>query len=80
MFVIKGFGTPAPISAPIKLVTDGYYRYVRNPMYVAIISVILCEVILYESISIIIWAIFGFLATNTFVSLYEEPHLFILFG
>src|SRR5918998_4371611 len=34
-FVVEGFGTPAPVAAPDRLVVGGLYRYVRNPMYVA---------------------------------------------
>jgi protein-S-isoprenylcysteine O-methyltransferase Ste14 len=31
-FVVEGFGTPAPVAAPSRLVVGGLYRYVRNPM------------------------------------------------
>src|SRR5215217_9450792 len=36
-FVVEGFGTPAPVAAPEHLVVGGVYRYVRNPMYVAVL-------------------------------------------
>ena len=39
-FVVEGLGTPAPIAAPELLVVGGLYRYVRNPMYVAILAAI----------------------------------------
>src|SRR5918998_2810763 len=39
-FVVEGLGTPAPVAAPERLVVGGVYRYVRNPMYVAVLAVI----------------------------------------
>ena len=39
-FVVEGFGTPAPVAAPEHLVVGGVYRYVRNPMYVAVLAAI----------------------------------------
>lgn len=43
-FVIEGLGTPAPVAPPSKLVVGGVYRYVRNPMYVAVPAMILGQV------------------------------------
>jgi protein-S-isoprenylcysteine O-methyltransferase Ste14 len=45
-FVVEGFGTPAPIAAPERLVVGGVYRYVRNPMYVAILVAIVGQALL----------------------------------
>ena len=39
-FAVIGRGTPAPIDAPKRLVTRGFYRYTRNPMYVAVLTVV----------------------------------------
>src|SRR5215471_18042497 len=39
-FAIQGLGTPAPVAPPRHLVVTGLYRYVRNPMYVAVLSMI----------------------------------------
>src|ERR687889_832803 len=39
-FVVEGLGTPAPVAAPERLVVGGVYRYVRNPMYVAVLGAI----------------------------------------
>src|SRR5690349_15865182 len=40
-FALQGRGTPAPIAPPQKLVVTGLYRYVRNPIYFALVTVIL---------------------------------------
>src|SRR6476661_9045467 len=39
-FAIQGLGTPAPVAPPQRLVVTGLYRYVRNPMYVAVVLTI----------------------------------------
>src|SRR6202166_841759 len=46
-FALQGLGTPAPIAPPQHLVVTGLYRYVRNPMYVAVVAVILGQAILF---------------------------------
>src|SRR3974377_2392827 len=46
-FALEGLGTPAPIAPPRNLVVSGLYRYVRNPIYVAVVAVILCQVVLF---------------------------------
>src|SRR5262245_14596876 len=46
-FALQGLGTPAPIAPPQNLVVTGLYRYVRNPMYVAVVAVILGQGILF---------------------------------
>src|ERR671916_2870500 len=45
-FVVEGLGTPAPVAAPERLVVGGVYRYVRNPMYVAVLAVIVGQALL----------------------------------
>src|SRR5215470_5854473 len=46
-FALQGLGTPAPIAPPQNLVVTGLYRHVRNPMYVAVVAVILGQGILF---------------------------------
>ena len=74
-FTFTGKGTPAPIDAPKYLVVRGPYRWVRNPMYVAVLSAILGEALLFRSWSLVIYALFVFVVVHLFVTLYEEPTL-----
>lgn len=79
-FSVKGMGTPAPIDAPKKLVVNGLYRFVRNPMYLGVSLLILAQALLYQSLAIFYyWSLF-FVAASLFVLLYEEPHLKKVFG
>lgn len=79
-FASFGRGTPAITDAPKRLVTRGFYRYTRNPMYVAVLSVIAGWAMLYEAP--ILWA-YGaavFVFFSLFIRLYEEPRLTREFG
>ena len=73
-------GTPATFDPPKELVVGGPHRYVRNPMYVGIVSILAGEALLYEAGSILIYAAALALAFHLFVVVYEEPHLHGLFG
>jgi protein-S-isoprenylcysteine O-methyltransferase Ste14 len=74
-FALQGLGTPAPVMPPKRLVVTGFYRYVRNPMYVAVTALIAGQGLLFGSVTVleygaIVWA--GFFL---FVVAYEEPAL-----
>jgi protein-S-isoprenylcysteine O-methyltransferase Ste14 len=77
-----GHGTPAPFAPPKKLVVVGFYRYVRNPMYVGFIAgwVGLWVVFGHANPVAITVACAVVLGVNLFVSLYEEPTLRKIFG
>jgi len=79
-FVRRGRGTPAPIAPPERLVAVGAYRYVRNPMYVAVVAMILGQALLLGSGPVLAYAAGAFLAFHLFVVLYEEPDLRRRFG
>ena len=79
-FVVEGFGTPAPIAAPERLVIGGVYRYVRNPMYVAVLAAIVGEALLLGRLSLLIYAAVAWLIVAAFVRFYEEPTLSRRFG
>ena len=79
-FVRKGRGTPAPVLPPKHLVVTGLYLYVRNPMYVGILSMLLGEGLILGSAAILAYAVALAFVFHLFVVLYEEPHLRKVFG
>src|SRR5713101_2489823 len=79
-FTFAGKGTPAPIDPPKELVVRGLYRYVRNPMYVGVLSVIIGQAIWFEARVLFAYAALCFLLFFAFVVLYEEPVLRRKFG
>ena len=79
-FALRGKGTPAPIDPPKTLVVEGPYRVVRNPMYWAVVSVMLGEALAFRSMALAELAIAFFAGTILFVLLYEEPTLRRKFG
>ena len=79
-FAVSGLGTPAPIDAPRKLVVKGLYRFVRNPMYVGVGSILAGEVILFESSALLAYLAILWLYFHLFVVFYEEPGLRRKFG
>jgi len=79
-FVQKGKGTPAPIDPPKELVASGLYRYVRNPMYVGVLSVIFGHILWFGYWNLLIYALIIFTAFHLFVTQYEEPNLKRRFG
>ena len=79
-FAVEGFGTPAPIAPPDRLVVGGLYRYVRNPMYLAVLSAIVGQTLLFGQFVLLAYAVViaaGFLAM---VHWHEEPALRRSFG
>ena len=72
-----GRGTPAPIAAPQRLVVVGFYRYVRNPMYVGFAAGWIGLWIVFghaswEAIAVVAMVALG---VHLFVLFYEEPTL-----
>jgi protein-S-isoprenylcysteine O-methyltransferase Ste14 len=79
-FAIQGLGTPAPVAPPQHLVVTGLYRYVRNPIYVAVSSLIFGQGLLFGSVSLLEYGLVVWLAFFAFVVLSEEPTLRGKFG
>jgi protein-S-isoprenylcysteine O-methyltransferase Ste14 len=79
-FLVKGRGTPAPIDPPKELVVAGFYRYVRNPMYVGVLLTLIGHFLWFGFWLLLTYAAFAFIATHLFVTLYEEPTLKKKFG
>ena len=79
-FALEGLGTPAPIAPPEKLVVTGLYRYVRNPIYIAVVAVIFGQALLFGDSRLLwygalLWVFFHF-----WVVVLEEPTLKQTFG
>jgi protein-S-isoprenylcysteine O-methyltransferase Ste14 len=79
-FVVEGLGTPAPVAPPARLVVGGVYRWVRNPMYVAVTATILGQALLLGRWVLVEWALVFWAVTAAFVHWYEEPDLRERFG
>jgi protein-S-isoprenylcysteine O-methyltransferase Ste14 len=79
-FVVEGVGTPAPVAPTEQLVVGGLYRYVRNPMYLAVLSVIVGQALILGRAALWIYALVVAAAFVTFVKAYEEPTLAARYG
>jgi protein-S-isoprenylcysteine O-methyltransferase Ste14 len=79
-FAASGGGTLAPVDPPRQLVVRGLYRYVRNPMYLSVTTVLIGEALLVRSWQFLAYFFVWFAAVNLFVLGYEEPTLRGKFG
>jgi len=79
-FAVDGLGTPSPVDPPRALVVRGPYRFTRNPMYVAVASVIASETLIAGSLTLAVYGASIFACFFLFVVLYEEPVLRTKFG
>ena len=79
-FVRDGLGTPAPVAPTERLVVSGAYRYVRNPMYLAVLAAIVGQALLLGQPRLLGYAAGAAALVVTFVRLYEEPTLQRQFG
>jgi protein-S-isoprenylcysteine O-methyltransferase Ste14 len=79
-FVMEGIGTPAPVAPTERLVVGGAYRYVRNPMYLAVAALIVGQALLLGQVALLVYAAAFCLAVAAFVHGYEEPTLSRRYG
>jgi protein-S-isoprenylcysteine O-methyltransferase Ste14 len=79
-FALRGLGTPAPLMPTRRLVVTGFYRHVRNPMYVGVVSIVVGQALLLGSRTLLAYAAAVWLAFHLFVLLYEEPTLRARYG
>jgi protein-S-isoprenylcysteine O-methyltransferase Ste14 len=79
-FVVEGLGTPAPVAPTQELVVGGLYRYVRNPMYLAVLAAIVGQALLLGRLALLPYAAVVAAAFVAFVHWYEEPALTEQFG
>jgi protein-S-isoprenylcysteine O-methyltransferase Ste14 len=79
-FALEGLGTPAPPFPPRHFVVTGLYRYVRNPMYVAVVMIIGGQALIFGNVCVLTYGVLVWLAFHLFVIAYEEPTLRARFG
>ena len=79
-FALQGLGTPAIVFPPQHLVVKGLYRYVHNPMYLAVVAVILGEAMILGNLQLVVYCTLVWLFSHLFVLTYEEPTLRKTFG
>ena len=80
VFAVVGRGTPGPWDAPRRFVAVGPYRWVRNPIYVGALLIVLGEAWLFGSLPLLRYAAEMALFFQLFVIGYEEPRLRRTFG
>ena len=73
-------GTPAPVAPTETLVVTGVYRFVRNPMYLAVLTIILGQALLFANWWLVLYAAVALAAVVMFVKGYEEPTLTSTYG
>jgi len=79
-FAMKGLGTPAPVFPTRHLVVSGLYCYVRNPMYIAVVALIIGQGLIFANVRLLEYGALIWLAFHLFVIAYEEPKLRASFG
>src|SRR4051794_31734162 len=79
-FAVEGLGTPFPAAPTEHLVVGGLYRYVRNPMYLGVIAIVLGQAAILGSGGLLIYAAIVWITVASFVHLYEEPTLSSRYG
>jgi protein-S-isoprenylcysteine O-methyltransferase Ste14 len=79
-FAVRGDGTPAPYDPPLTLVVVGLYRFVRNPMYVGIVTAVAGQALLLRSLGVAVYDAALWFAFHLRVLSYEEPRLTKSFG
>jgi protein-S-isoprenylcysteine O-methyltransferase Ste14 len=78
-FARVGRGTPGPWDPPRRVVATGPFRWVRNPMYIAVLLVVGGQGLLFDSVAVVVYAVILGVAFHLFVVGYEEPTLHELF-
>ena len=73
-------GTPVPVASPPRLVISGFYRYVRNPIYVGFLAVMAGQVLVFGSPGLLEYTALSWCIGAAAVRFYEEPTLARKFG
>ena len=80
LFARIGRGTLAPWDPTERLVVEGPYAHVRNPMITGVLAVLLGEALIFGSTAIAIWAAIFAVINHLFFLAYEEPAVERRFG
>ena len=76
----KADGTTVPLASPLRLVVTGFYRYVRNPIYVGFLAILTGEVLLFGSPGLLEYSAVAWCTGAAAARFYEEPALARKFG
>jgi protein-S-isoprenylcysteine O-methyltransferase Ste14 len=76
----KGGGTPVPTASPPRLVVTGFYRHVRNPIYVGFLIILIGQTLLFGSRGLAEYTAVAWCIGAAAVRFYEEPVLTRKFG
>ncbi len=79
-FTFRGRGTPLPADPPKELVVTGFYRYVRNPIYIGAFLIFLAHFLWFGYWNLLLYAVLSFIGVHLFIISYEEPNLKRKFG
>jgi protein-S-isoprenylcysteine O-methyltransferase Ste14 len=79
-FVREGRGTPEPLHPTETLVVNGLYRYMRNPMYLGVLTMIFGQAVLLANRHVAIYGASAAVIMHLFVVFYEEPTLRARYG
>src|SRR4051794_996756 len=79
-FAVEGLGTPFPAAPTKNLVVGGLYRYVRNPMYLAVVASILGQAAILGRASLLVYAAIFWVTVASFVFFHEQPALSTEYG
>lgn len=77
---VRAEGTPVPGAMPGHLVVTGFNSYVRNPIYLAALTIVVGEALLFGQLSVLLYALAAWAGSAVFVRWYEEPVLARRFG
>ena len=77
---MRAAARPRPIAPTEKLVVGGLYRWVRNPMYLAVGTIILGQAVAFASVGVLVWFGLFAVAVVSFVTGYEQPTLRRTYG
>lgn len=77
---VRAGGTPVPVASPPRLVVTGYYRYVRNPIYVGFLGIMLGQTLLFGSAGLLKYTAVAWCIGAVAVRCYEQPALARRFG